>query len=165
MVPECCGKPMVKKLKKGGRLVAKCQTCGARKKLGVLEKAVPLLQTVETRKAAFDEALKAALIAKYDVLFNYRPTSEEQNTEVADLATECLKRKKAYEEARDDYAKSVELPDIPLEKMLSKTVKTETAYKTQSEIRQKVWATKFKVPESGPRPPLEQIWWFNVGDV
>jgi hypothetical protein len=156
---------MVRRLRKGGAWVAKCETCGSKKRLKNVEAVVPLLKVAERTKEDYENALRSALTAKYDVFFNYVASSEDQNSKVAALSSECLKKKKAYESAADEYARAIENPDIPLEKLLTKNAKTEVAYKTQNEIRQRIWDAKFKVPKSGARPPLERVWWFEPGNI
>jgi cytochrome c2 len=71
---ECCGFPMKTKIKKNGQKVAKCRRCGDVKKVEKGSVGPGLWASVEQAKAEYEEALKKALTAKYDVLFNYKPS-------------------------------------------------------------------------------------------
>ena len=152
---ECCGFPMKTKIKKNGQKVAKCRRCGDVKKIEKGSVGPGLWASVEQAKAEYEEALKKALTAKYDVLFNYKPSDPK----VEALTLSCLALKKKYEQLRGEFAATTERlkPDT---KVLGKPGKTLVAYETRREFEEKLWKFKYKIPD-GPRPPLEKVWWFD----
>ena len=164
---QCCGVPR-KHYVKRGVVVSKCRQCGNTCTHGKVDRAPESKEARMTvLKQDYRSSLTKALIAKYDVLFNY---TAEIETDVAGLIAECLKKKKEYERSRQQRARTLEVPDatkmlgIDVKKQL-KTGNTATAHAAVRDLEEKVWKVKYKIPLAGPKPPLAQLFWFDAEDL
>ena len=164
---ECCGAP-IKHYIKNGVLATKCKKCGVVSCKGKVEKSEGSKQKQAELKTAYEESLQKALMAKYDIIYNYTPATEEDSAKL--LAAECLKKKKQYEKARQKFVRALELPDpakllgIDVAKQM-KTANTAAPYKAQRELETSIWKIKYRTTHRGERPPLERVWWFDVADL
>ena len=163
---ECCGAP-IKHYIKNGVLATKCKKCGVVACKGKVERSVGLSDKQAVLKTDYEESLKKALMAKYDIMFNFTPATEEDSAKL--LAAECLKKKKLYEKARQKYVRALELPDpakllgIDVAKQM-KTANTAAPYKAQKELENSIWKIKYRTAARGERPPLERVWWFDLAE-
>jgi hypothetical protein len=164
---QCCGVPR-KNYVKRGVVVSKCRQCGNTCTHGKVDRAPESKEARMTSlKQAYQASLTKALIAKYDALFNY---TAENETDVATMIAECLKKKKEFERSRQQHARTLEVPDaakmlgIDVKKQL-KTGNTATAHAALRDLEEKVWQIKYKKPLSGPKPPLSHLFWFDAEDL